>query len=45
VIEIVDTEEKIRAFLGLIDNVIQGGLATIEKVEIHFYGSGSTPKD
>jgi PII-like signaling protein len=40
VIEIVDTEEKIEEFLPLIDNAIPEGLATIEKVEVHFYRSG-----
>ncbi len=40
VIEIVDTEEKIEAFLPIIDNAIPEGLATIEKVEVHFYRSG-----
>jgi len=43
VIEIIDTEEKIEAFLPLIDNAIPEGLATIEKVEVHFYRSGKTP--
>lgn len=40
VIEIVDTEEKIERFLPLIDDAISEGLATIEKVEVHFYRSG-----
>ena len=40
VIEIVDTEEKIEEFLPLIDNAIPEGMATIEKVEVHFYRSG-----
>jgi PII-like signaling protein len=40
VIEIVDTNDKIEAFLPLIDNVVHDGLATIEKVEVHFYRSG-----
>jgi uncharacterized protein len=40
VIEIVDTREKIETFLPLIDPAITEGLATIEKVEIHFYRSG-----
>lgn len=40
VIEIVDTADKIEAFLPLIDNVVHDGLATIEKVEVHFYRSG-----
>ena len=41
VIEIVDTEEKIRAFLPTIDDAIGEGLATLEKVEIRFYRKDS----
>lgn len=40
VVEIVDTEEKIQAFLPLIDDAVGEGLATVEKVEVHFYRSG-----
>ncbi len=40
VIEIVDRQEKIEAFLPVIDDAIQEGLATLEKVEIRFYRSG-----
>jgi len=39
VIEIVDTEEKIEAFLPVIDEAIQDGLATLEKVQIRLYRS------
>lgn len=39
VIEIVDTEEKIEAFLPIVDEVIPEGLATVERVEIRFYRS------
>jgi PII-like signaling protein len=42
VIEIVDTEEKIESFLPLIDDAVGEGLATVEKVEVRFYRSGST---
>ncbi len=42
IIEIVDTEEKIEAFLPLIDDAIHDGLATIEHVEIRFYRSGAS---
>ena len=42
VIEIVDTEEKIEAFLPSIDGAIDEGLATIEKIEVRFYRSGSS---
>lgn len=39
VIEIVDTEEKIEAFLPIVDDAIPEGLATVERVEIRFYRS------
>ncbi len=40
VVEIVDTREKIDAFLPVIEESITGGLATIEKVEVHWYRGG-----
>jgi len=40
VIEIVDTREKLEEFLGLVDAVIDEGLATLEKVHVHFYRPG-----
>ncbi len=40
VIEIVDALEKIENFIPLIDEAIEEGLATIEKVDIRFYRSG-----
>jgi len=40
VIEIVDTEDNIQAFLPAIDDAIGEGLATLEKVEVRFYRSG-----
>ena len=36
-IEIVDTKEKLEAFLGLIDPHIKAGLVTLEKAQIKFY--------
>lgn len=44
VVEIVDTEEKIQAFLPLIDDAVDEGLATVEKVEVHFYRSGNSDR-
>ncbi|HEY7559793.1 MAG TPA: DUF190 domain-containing protein [Candidatus Binatia bacterium] len=44
VVEIVDTLEKIEAFLPIIDGAISDGLATVEKVQIRFYRSGSGRK-
>ncbi len=40
VVEIVDTEEKIQSFLPVIDDAVGEGLATVERVEVHFYRSG-----
>ncbi len=37
VIEIVDTPEKVRAFLPELEEMVQDGLATLEPVEVHFY--------
>jgi len=44
VVEIVDTREKIEAFLPVVDHAIGEGLATLEKVSIRFYRSGSAPE-
>ena len=43
VIEIVDSEEKIRAFLPTLDGMLGGGIVTIEKVQVIDY-RGSEPK-
>jgi PII-like signaling protein len=40
VIEIVDDEEKINAFLPTVHEVVREGLATVERVEVHLYRSG-----
>jgi uncharacterized protein len=40
IVEIVDTREKIEAFLPVVDEAISEGLATLEKVEIRLYRSG-----
>lgn len=40
-IEIVDTEEKIRDFIPLLDDMVHEGLVTLETVEIIHYKSGS----
>jgi uncharacterized protein len=40
VVEIVDTLEKIEKFMPVIDETIDEGLATLEKVQIRFYRSG-----
>jgi PII-like signaling protein len=41
VIEIVDTIEKIEAFLPVVDAAVVEGLATVEKVDVRFYRSGA----
>jgi PII-like signaling protein len=38
-IEIVDSEEKIRAFLPLLDTMVREGLVTLERVEVIRYRS------
>ena len=38
VIEIVDSEEKINAFLPLLDEMMGSGLVTLEKVQVLQYG-------
>lgn len=43
VVEIVDTIEKIEAFLPVVDTAVREGLATIERVDIRFYRSGKRP--
>lgn len=42
VIEIVDSEEKIRAFLPTLDGMMGGGMVTLEKVEVVHYRSAET---
>jgi PII-like signaling protein len=37
VVEIVDTPEKIKAFLSHIESVVREGLVTLEKAEVHLY--------
>ena len=44
VIEIVDSEEKLRAFLPELDRMITGGLVTLEKVQVLEY-RGTQPKE
>jgi PII-like signaling protein len=37
IIEIVDTEEKLNAFLPVLDEMLKGGLVTLEKVRVIDY--------
>ena len=44
IVEIVDTIDKIEAFLPVVDAAVQEGMATVERVDIRFYRSGkATP--
>jgi hypothetical protein len=43
VVEIVDTRDKIEAFLPVVDAAVPEGLATVEKVDIRFYRTGTKP--
>jgi uncharacterized protein len=43
VIEIVDSEEKIRDFMPLLDEMIAGGLVTLERVQAIVY-RGTSPE-
>ena len=40
VIEIVDSEEKVQAFLPLLDKMMGGGLLTLEQVRVIEYRAG-----
>src|SRR6266700_4333454 len=42
VVEIVDAQEKIDAFLPVLDTMMSSGLVTIEKVQVLQYGSEMT---
>ena len=39
VVEIIDSEDKINAFLPLLDGMMDGGLVTMEKVKVLHYGT------
>jgi uncharacterized protein len=45
VIEIVDMEEKINAFLPVLDSMMGGGLVTLEKVRVIHYRHGAKPSE
>jgi len=42
VIEIVDEEEKIQSFLPVLDQMMGGGLVTLERVKVIDYRSGDS---
>src|SRR3954469_13016533 len=41
VIEIIDSEEKVNAFLPALDQMMGGGLVTLEKAKVIRYGHGA----
>ena len=41
VVEIVDSQEKIDAFLPILDGMMSSGLVTIEKVQVLLYGANN----
>src|SRR5689334_16255789 len=45
VIEIVDSQEKIQAFLPLLDEMMKGGLVTLEKVQVIDYRASPQASD
>jgi len=40
VVELVDTRDKLEAFIPVVDGAIHEGLATLEKVQVRFYRAG-----
>ena len=42
VIEIVDSEDRINAFLPVLDGIMSSGLITLEKVQVLQYGTQAT---
>src|SRR5438128_1440618 len=45
VIEIVDTEDKINSFLPMLDEMMKGGLVTLEKARVIDYRGEEPPKE
>lgn len=43
IVEIVDTSERLEAFLTLVDDAISEGLATMERAEVRIYRQGKQP--
>jgi PII-like signaling protein len=42
-VEIVDAEDKIQAFLPVLDGMVREGLVTVEKATVIFYRAGEPP--
>jgi PII-like signaling protein len=45
VVEIVDTVDRIEAFLATVDAAVTEGLATVERVQVRLYRGGPRPPD
>lgn len=45
VIEIVDSEEKINGFLPVLDEMMKGGLITLEKARVIDYRADEAPRE
>jgi uncharacterized protein len=45
VVEIIDTKEKITAFLSLLEGMVKGGLVTLEEIRVVRYGRGENKLD
>lgn len=43
VVEIVDSEDKIKAFLPVLDGMIGSGLITLENIQVLQYGTEAVP--
>jgi PII-like signaling protein len=41
VVEIVDSAERIEAFMPIVDAAVLEGMATVERVEVRFYRAGA----
>lgn len=44
VIEIIDSEEKINAFVPVIDSMLKGGMVTVQSVRVVHYRADETPQ-
>jgi uncharacterized protein len=45
IVEIVDTKEKLTTFLSLLDEMVKGGLVTLEEIRVVRYGRGQNELD
>jgi uncharacterized protein len=45
IVEIVDTKEKITAFLSRPEEMVKGGLVTVEEIRVVRYGPGQNKLD